>query len=40
MLPFLGKQDKRYDIPISEIQQVGANVLIGQDLATMNVNTV
>ena len=27
-----GKQNKRYDIPISEIQQVGANVLIGLDL--------
>lgn len=29
------KQNKRYNIPISEIQQVGANVLIGQDLATI-----
>jgi sporulation protein YlmC with PRC-barrel domain len=28
-----GDQNKRYDIPISEIQQVGANVLIGLDLA-------
>jgi sporulation protein YlmC with PRC-barrel domain len=27
-----GDQNKRYDIPISEIQQVGANVLIGLDL--------
>jgi sporulation protein YlmC with PRC-barrel domain len=27
-----GKQNKRYDIPISEIQQVGANILIGLDL--------
>jgi hypothetical protein len=24
-----GKQNKRYDIPISETQQVGANDLIG-----------
>ena len=28
-----GKQNKRYDMPISEIQQVGANVLIGLELS-------
>jgi hypothetical protein len=28
-----GGKNKRYDIPISEIQQVGANVLIGQNLS-------
>jgi sporulation protein YlmC with PRC-barrel domain len=28
-----GEQNKRYDIPISEIQQVGANVLIGLELS-------
>ncbi len=28
-----GRQNKRYDIPISEIQQVGANVLIGLELS-------
>ena len=27
-----GGKDKRYDIPISEIQQVGANILIGLTL--------
>ncbi|MGA7367546.1 MAG: hypothetical protein WBX01_00320 [Nitrososphaeraceae archaeon] len=30
-----GKQNKRYDIPTSEIRQVGANVLIGLDLASI-----
>jgi sporulation protein YlmC with PRC-barrel domain len=28
-----GGKNKRYDIPISEIQQVGANVLIGRNLS-------
>ena len=28
-----GSNNKRYDIPISEIQQVGANVLIGRNLS-------
>ena len=28
-----GGKNKRYDIPISEIQQVGANVLIGHNLS-------
>ena len=27
-----GGKDERYDIPISEVQQVGANVLIGRTL--------
>ena len=30
-----GKQNKRYDIPISQIQQVDANALIGLDLASI-----
>jgi hypothetical protein len=27
-----GGEDERYDIPITDVQQVGANVLIGQKL--------
>ena len=35
-----GGKNKRYDIPISEIQQVGANVLIGLPFQRLKVNIV
>ena len=33
-----GGKDQRYDIPISEIKQVGANVLIGLPLSEIEKN--
>ena len=31
-----GEKNKRYDVPISEIQQVGANVLLGLKTSDLN----